>query len=150
MNELNDLLNSVYLQSSYDVICVNEIWLNVDINNAEICGATPDNVERKDRGSVDAGMAIFVTNTLRYNDFNEVFMSNKYDDVKVCAVDIITEDRRKVRYVCVYRPPNSRNDLTLHMCDYLIYLCAVTYDIRLTSDLNSDGINWEYELGVGN
>ena len=88
-------------------------------------------VVRKDRRSVDGGVIIFVKSTLRYN---EVFVSNKYDDAEVCAVDIITDDRYKGRYICVYRPPNSRKDLTLHMCDCLTYLYSVAYDVCLTGD----------------
>ena len=147
LNELNDMLNGVYLQSSYDVICVNETWLNSDVNYAEICGASPYNVVRKDRGSVGGGVAIFVKNTFRYN---EVFVPNKYDDVEVCAVDIITDDRRKLRYICVYRPPNARNDLTVHMSDCLTNLSSVTHDVCITGDLNCDGMHWDHELGVGN
>ena len=93
---------------------------------------------RKDRGSVGGGVAIFVKNTLHNK---VVFIPNKNDDVEVCAVDIITDDRRKLRYILVYRPPKSRNDLTMHICDCLTFQRSVTYDVFLTDDLNRDGIN---------
>ena len=80
---------------------------------------------RKDRWSVGGGVAIiFVKNTLRYN---RVFVPSKCDDVEVFAIEIITDDRRKLRYICVCKPPYSRNDFTLHIRDCLTYLCFVTY-----------------------
>ena len=118
LNELNNLLNGVYLQSSYDVLYVNETWLNSDINNVDICGATPYNIVCTDKVSVGGGVAIFV-NTLCYN---EVFIPNKNDDVEVCTVDIIMNDRRKLRFAYTGRQIQEMISLCVRVTVCLTYV----------------------------
>ena len=89
------------LKHEYDVVCVNETWLDNSVNNHEIDLDGYDLI-RKDRNRHGGGVAMFIRNTINYKIRSDIMPEN----LETITVEI-TKPKAKPfvqasKYACKY------------------------------------------------
>ena len=144
MNHLNcrsllpvvDQLRAVFQANSNAIlIAITETRLNEDNADVEV-HVDVYTIERKDRGTLGGGVAIYVKNGARY-----IRTDLELSDIEAIGVEL---KFRKVTYlvVCVYRAPNFSHTVLI---DYLDDLTQKSLreckQIIILGDLNTDCLN---------
>lgn len=126
---------SLLVADNYDIICVTETWLNINIPS-EIVSLPGYNFYRKDRvNRVGGGVGVYV----RANLLCETI------DINVNNTDIefillkITIGTYKLALIAIYRPPNTMLSNIVNLFDEIVPQLLVKYDYSIiTGDLNID------------
>ena len=72
-----------------------------------------------------------------------------FNKLEVCASNILLVKCFKIRFVSVYRPPGIKIELTSFLCDCLVRLASVAYDVSVVGDFNCGDVDWSHNLYVG-
>ena len=89
------------LKHEYDVICVNETWLDNSVNNHEIDLDGYDLI-RKDRNRHGGVVAMFIRNTINYKIRSDIMPEN----LETITVEITKPKAKPFLLSTWYRPPN--------------------------------------------
>ena len=131
-----------------DIFCVCETWLTADTPSG-ICCPQGYSMVRKDRLTRGGGVAILLSNRLKYNI---VSIDEKYDCIEIVSVDI-SVGSDSIRVIAYYRPPGmGASDITYaaNSITLLRKLCSTNKQICLLGDFNLPDIDWSFYHGPDN
>ena len=92
------------------------------------------------------GVQILIRNDLWSREVTDL----QSDDIEVVMCELVA-DQRKLLLACVYRPPNTSQDLNKKLCEMVTEMCHMGYDqVLICGDFNFGKIDWENgSPGVG-
>lgn len=121
--KINQLRDHIY-DSCYDIVCITETWLNVDLSD-DLLLIRNFTLYRQDRGGRGGGVAIYIRNNVKLieiinnvvpdDSFEQLWVKIKFND-NCIAVGV------------VYRPPNKSSNVFISSFE------RVTQDVLLASD----------------
>ena len=132
VNKLSEL-EYILSQNKYDLLALTESFLKKDIADSVLLGNLKSMyvIYRCDRiNRVGGGVALLCHSSLSTVRLN----LTEHADFEIVAVDIYSKE--KLRYVCVYRPPDCSLDSTAVLCAELRKLCNVPHATCLVGDFN--------------
>ena len=97
----------MYAENS-DVICVNETWLNQNINNSETLhsGFTVFRRDRSDRGGCGVLIAIKTASFKAVKEFKPESEA-ELQQLEIIFAEITTPTCQRISFCFYYRPPNE-------------------------------------------
>ena len=110
------------LNHQYDIICVNETWLDSTVNNHEVELDGHDLVH-KDRNSHGGGVAMFIRSTINYKIRSHIMP----DNLETIAVEITKPKAKPFLLDTWYRPPDMPVDV---FTDYEIPMQKMDHENR--------------------
>ena len=126
------------LKHEYDVICVNETWLDNSVNNHEI-GLDGYDLIRKDRNRHGGGVAMFIRNTINYKIRSDIMPEN----LETITVEITKPKAKPFLLSTWYRPPNMPVNIFI---DYELIIQKMDHEnkeIICIGDFNCDWLSPE-------
>ena len=122
-------------EENFDVLFINETWLNNNVNDAEI-NIPGYSILRKDRDNGrGGGVAVYLKNTL-----NAMFRDDitNGSDIETIWVEIIIKNVGAVLLGTIYRPPSADQKYYEQMLNVLDVASLENKEVVLTGDLNFD------------
>jgi exonuclease III len=126
------------LKHEYDVVCVNETWLDNSVNNHEIDLDGYDLI-RKDRNRHGGGVAMFIRNTINYKIRSDIMPEN----LETITVEITKPKAKPFLLSTWYRPPNMPVNIFI---DYELIIQKMDHEnkeIICIGDFNCDWLSPE-------
>ena len=126
------------LKHEYDVVCVNETWLDNSVNNHEIDLDGYDLI-RKDRNRHGGGVAMFIRNTINYKIRSDIMPEN----LETITVEITKPKAKPFLLSTWYRPPNMPVNIFM---DYELIIQKMDHEnkeIICIGDFNCDWLSPE-------
>ena len=126
------------LNHQYDIICVNETWLDNTVNNHEVKLDGYDLV-RKDRNRHGDGVAMFIRSTINYKIRSDIMP----DNLETITVEITKPKAKPFLLNTWYRPPDMPVDV---FTDYEILMQKMDHEnkeIICIGDFNCDWLSPE-------
>lgn len=154
LTNLRSIMNKSYeleaFVSTYtpDIFCVCETWLTADTPSG-LCCPTGYTIIRKDRPTRGGGVAIFLSNKLKYNIIN---IDENFAGIEIVCVDVFVGSDCS-RVIAYYRPPGmGASDITyaINSTVLLRKLCSTNKQIFLMGDFNLPDIDWSFYHGPDN
>ena len=116
----------------FDVLALNETWLNKDIADNEI--SIPGyNILRNDRESHGGGTAFYIKDDIKYVDREDIY---KNHDIESCWIELSNKNENVLLIGNIYRPPSSNSQHYYKMLDLLTQINSEGKDTVILGDLN--------------
>jgi len=140
LNKLSDL-EILLCQNTPALVGVCETHLYSEIPDELIC-RNDYRIFRKDRNKFGGGVALLVRNDITVS---EVIVSNDYNDVEVCCVDLLL-DTDNFRVIMYYRPPHytlaDEQYLDLSLRCFSSLMSNASSQVILMGDFNLPNVDW--------
>ena len=124
----------------YDILFVTETWLHSGISDSLLDPRSAYRIIRKDRFDSYGGVAAFVKRDLC---IVEVVLSDTFKELELLCFDVVSKTCR-VRFINVYRPPNSNRTNLLVQC--LTSCTARGHANVVVGDFNCSKIDWNQSI----
>ena len=137
-NKQSELNSFIHSKQQPDIVAITETWLNDKIKFTAL--SNDYNVFRQDRlAGNGGGVLLALKHNLRYK-FVDKFSDYNCECV---IVDVQIDNSNFMRYVVVYRPPDTNVDNSKQLFDKLYtYIESIKY-FTFVGDFNFPDINWE-------
>ena len=127
-----DQLHVLVDNHQFDIVCVNETWLDDSIDNAEI--SIPSySIVRKDRNRNGGGVCFYVKDTIQYRFENDQFGN---------AIESLWLSVKQKHYYLVigtiYRPPNSNSEYHSNILNEIQRAKDFSEHVLVLGDLSYD------------
>ena len=101
---------------NFDVLCINETWLNASINN-NIISVDGYDLIRHDRmdGRRGGGVCIYIKNVIQYSDRKDLIDNN----LEALWIELSPSKSRKLLIGSLYRPPDASSEYFEAIIDVL-------------------------------
>ena len=146
-NKLDNL--SCLLQSAaFDLIFTTESWLRNDLPDSIVLSKTAYTLLRKDRPDGYGGVAVFLSNVLK---FVVIDLPPTYSSLECVAFDVVFSKSCYYRFICIYHPPTCAASIveTANLCSLIDFLSTTTYPLFIVGDFNLPNINWYVPMSLG-
>ena len=97
-----DEVAHIAFSNDFDIICLNETWLDDSVLNAEVCPPGWKLI-RNDRNKQGGGVAIMISDSVCFS--RPVISQGKLESIWIELFP--SSNRRSVLLCCAYRPPSS-------------------------------------------
>lgn len=139
-------LRNALLNVNYDIICLNETWLNSNVFDAEL-GFNNYNLHRNDRilslgKSRGGGVLIAV----KKNIICELLTVPSVDGIEQIFLNL-TINNIKIIIGCVYIPPGTSSDIYSNYCDIVesIFFRFPEHYFIIVGDFNLSSFDWSVD-----
>jgi exonuclease III len=132
---------------NFDVVCVNETWLNSDFSDQEILhpGYT---IYRKDRHNRSGGGVLIAIKTCSFKSVNNFeVVSDDVQHLEIVSAELKTDSNQTLLFVSCYRPPDADQSWMDGFKNFLNYTSDKYKNVILSGDLNLPHIPWN---SIGN
>jgi exonuclease III len=133
---LNCFQDLVYSEQ-IDIVCVNETWLNGNIDDSEILNSDYT-ILRKDRETRGGGVLL----AIKTDSFKSVREVHQNQYIEIISAEITTSSNSRLLICSCYRPPNADQNWLNNFNHYLNDVCSCYENIILVGDFNMPHISW--------
>ena len=133
---LNCFQDLVYSEQ-IDIVCVNETWLNGNIDDSEILNSDYT-ILRKDRETRGGGVLL----AIKSDSFKSVREVHQNQYLEIISAEITTSSNSRLLICSCYRPPNADQNWLNNFNHYLNDVCSCYENIILVGDFNMPHISW--------
>ena len=137
-NKQSELNSYVHSNSYPDIISISETWLNSNVRFTAL--GNNYNIFRQDRtSSIGGGILLALRNNLKYK------FVDKFSDFncECVIVDVQFDHSNYMRYIAVYRPPDTPLEDSAQLFDKLYTYIENTKFFTVLGDFNFPDIDWE-------
>ena len=120
-----------------NIVCVNETWLNGNIDNSEILDSDYT-ILRKDRETRGGGVLL----AIKTDSFKSVREVHQNQYLEIISAEITTSSNSRLLICSCYRPPNADQNWLNNFNHYLNDVCSCYENIILVGDFNMPHISW--------
>lgn len=135
MERFQDLVYS----EDCDICCVNETWLNKDIQDKEILHGSDYQIFRKDRDSRGGGVLV----ALKTASFKDIHNIQVDTNLEIVLVEVTSGSNSKFLICSCYRPPNTDHSWFGEFSRLLGNVSDSYDNMIISGDFNLPNILWE-------